>query len=171
MKIKVIALLIAIVLVATIFTIFYPLGTLDPGTDFYVSSSLGNDAWSGMVPYPTGDDGPWQTMSKVNDEMQSGTNIIQNGDNIYFLRGDTFSPTTFIRLAWKHGVDGNPMVFDAELKKYTYPAKWEFTNKVIELEEQLKAQKEIEKKTGKAKRIDPEVDTSKKPIFSVAIKK
>lgn len=67
--------------------------------DYYIDSSLGNDAWSGSVangdflPVGCEDDGissdctngPWQTANKVTVVSFSA------GDNIYFKRGQTFT--------------------------------------------------------------------------------
>ena len=54
---------------------------------FYISSSLGNDSWSGRAPAWNGTDGPWQTISKVNGES------FEPGDAILFKRGDTWRET------------------------------------------------------------------------------
>jgi len=54
---------------------------------FYVSSSSGNDAWSGKAPAWNGTDGPWQTISKVNSMT------FQPGDVVLFRKGDVWRET------------------------------------------------------------------------------
>src|SRR5690242_18109511 len=58
------------------------LTTLAQATTYYVSSSQGNDANAGVT-----QSAPWRTIAKIN------ASTFQPGDNILFLRGDTWRET------------------------------------------------------------------------------
>lgn len=61
---------------------------LEPADDtriFYVSASLGDDAWSGLSPEPTGSDGPLRTVAAAKAKMVDG-----RPDWLLFRRGDVF---------------------------------------------------------------------------------
>ncbi len=58
------------------------------GEIYYVSSSIGNDAWNGLFPINTGgSNGPKSTLSAANSIIN---NNLAPGDHILFKRGDTF---------------------------------------------------------------------------------
>ncbi|MGV8151337.1 MAG: Ig-like domain-containing protein [Candidatus Woesearchaeota archaeon] len=55
---------------------------------YYVSSSSGNDAWDGRAPSWNGTSGPWQTLTKVNNNW----NLINGpGRHLLFKRGDSWT--------------------------------------------------------------------------------
>lgn len=66
---------------------------------YYVSSSTGNDAYSG-----TSSELPWKTLDKVNSQT------FLPGDQILFKRGDTWTGTVTIK---NSGTSGTPIVYDA----------------------------------------------------------
>lgn len=51
---------------------------------YHVSASIGNDDWSGTVPEPRGDDGPWKTLRKA-------SRAYEPGDTILLRRGDRWN--------------------------------------------------------------------------------
>ena len=72
-------------------------------TDFYVSNS-GDDSAEGTTPATA-----WRTIGKVNNELSGG--VINQGDDVYFKRGDTFTGTGLkLRLG---GTSGNWMEIGA----------------------------------------------------------
>ncbi len=76
-----------------------PLCSTASCTNYYVSSSTGNDANSGTSP-----ESAWQTLQHVRDERSS----INAGDTILFKRGDQFWGT----FEWtKSGAEGRPITF------------------------------------------------------------
>lgn len=63
-------------------------------TTYYISSSNGDDNYNGIyVTYQGGDNGPWKTIHKVNEQA------FEPGDTIKFKRGDTW-----ITWGWGDGV-------------------------------------------------------------------
>jgi len=76
---------------------------LEPGTNYYVSNS-GLDSNDGLTIST-----PWENASKVDSELNAG--VINQGDNIYFNRGDSWSDSKInLRLG---GNVSNYMVFGA----------------------------------------------------------
>ncbi len=77
-------------------------------TIYYVSSSVGNDAWSGTLPEPNpgGTDGPIQSVSAATDLI----NAAQPGDQILFRRGDTWYSNINVHPT---GTSGSPVVIGA----------------------------------------------------------
>ena len=75
-----------------------------PGTNYYVSSSTGDDSNPGTEAEP------WKTIGKVNNELNGG--VIEQGDDIYFKRGDNFSYAgrLYPRLG---GTSSDPMIIGA----------------------------------------------------------
>jgi len=78
-----------IILLGLICFLFLPINyfyidatSADAGVDYYVSND-GSDSNDGLTTLT-----PWRTVGKVNSEL---TGVINQGDNIYFNRGDTFS--------------------------------------------------------------------------------
>ena len=68
------------------------------GLDYYLSSSNGNDAWSGLLPEPNSDntDGPKATISAFTSLLRDSP----AGNNFYFRRGDVWDAdgTTYLHL-------------------------------------------------------------------------
>lgn len=83
----------------SIFFYFVPLFTF--GTDYYLSSSLGNDSNAG-----TSSNAPWASLNKLNAEFKS----MHAGDHIYIKRGDVFYGNIIIA---RSGTATNPIVIDA----------------------------------------------------------
>ncbi len=75
------------------------------GPAYYVSSSEGNDSWSGKASSWNGTDGPWQTISKINSEA------FLPGDSILFKRGDVWVVRDSILRIDSSGTAGNPITY------------------------------------------------------------
>jgi len=76
--------------------------------DYYVDATGGNDADTGLVGHA------WQTLEKVNTELDNGT--FSAGDNIYFKRGETWTVTDYddnLYLRNVTGSSGNLITFGA----------------------------------------------------------
>lgn len=90
----------------SLFNIWNETGTYTSNTtgevSFYVSST-GDDTNTGLSP-----DSPWQTITKLNTAMMDGTLV--DGNNIYLLRGDTFSTQLSVGL---NGSLDDPIAIDA----------------------------------------------------------
>ena len=71
------------------------------GTSYYVAND-GDDSNDGLSP-----SSPWKTVEKINNEMNSG--IINQGDDIYFNRGDTWVYPVTLTLK-KGGNANNEMI-------------------------------------------------------------
>ena len=69
------------------------------GTTYYVSSSSGNDANSGIAASAA-----WQTLAHVNAQT------FQAGDSVLFKRGDVWNASLIVPSS---GTQGNPIAFDA----------------------------------------------------------
>ena len=78
--------------------LFFSLTT--SATNYYLSSSSGNDSNSG-----TSASSPWKTLNKLNSFHN-----LQPGDNVLFKRGDTFYGSITIS---NSGTSGSPITFGA----------------------------------------------------------
>jgi hypothetical protein len=78
------------------------------GTTYYISNSLGNDAWSGALPEPNpgGTDGPKQSV----DAATSLINAALPGDHILFRRGDVWNSNISVHPT---GTEQAPIVLGA----------------------------------------------------------
>ena len=89
------------------------------GTTYYISNSLGDDAWSGTLPEPNpGDtDGPKQSVSAATTLI----NAAQPGDLILFRRGDVWNTNISVHPT---GTEGAPVIVgaygDGDLPKLDY---------------------------------------------------
>ncbi|MBX7153347.1 MAG: T9SS type A sorting domain-containing protein [Candidatus Kapaibacterium sp.] len=97
---------ISVVLFVLCITVVYS----SSATMYYVSESLGNDAWSGMLPEPNINrtDGPKKSMSAANDILNT---IARGGDNVLFRRGDVWQ--TGLELQSAKGEPDNYIVIGA----------------------------------------------------------
>ena len=81
-------------------TILIPLPNPPAAEVSYYVSTSGSDSNDG-----TSTESPWQTIEKVNTEINGG--VINQGDNIYFKRGDTWSSCSGL-VPRRGGTSANP---------------------------------------------------------------
>jgi parallel beta-helix repeat protein len=81
-------------------------------TDYYVSESVGNDAWSGALPEPNGSmtDGPKRSLGAAADLLD---NVVAPGDRVLLRRGDTWSGEISLTLSTAAGTPAQPIVVGA----------------------------------------------------------
>lgn len=81
------------------------------GPTYYVSSSLGNDAWSGTLPEPNagGTDGPRASFDVVAELANAAT----PGTHILLRRGDTWSTSSNWQIGSAAGTESEPIVVGA----------------------------------------------------------
>jgi len=110
MKIIVVLMILMIIImliIIVIISLFYNFNEEDPlvapSTSYYVDNN-GDDSNDGLTPST-----PWKTIGKVNSAMLNS--IINNGDDIYFNRGDTFDDTYL--LMRKCGTASDTMIVGA----------------------------------------------------------
>lgn len=80
------------------------------GTIYYFSSSLGDDAWSGLNPVWDGTDGPKQNLPEAATILR---NIVVPGDKVLLKRGDFFDRSFEASLNGVVGTEQNPIVIGA----------------------------------------------------------
>jgi parallel beta-helix repeat protein len=80
--------------------------------DYYVSESVGNDAWSGSLPEPNGSmtDGPKQSLAAASTLLDT---VVGPGDRVLLRRGDTWSGDVSLNVSAAAGAPGNPVVVGA----------------------------------------------------------
>lgn len=71
---------------------------------YYVDATNGNDSWQGSLPDAQGANGPWKTLSKVND------NYFAPGDSVLLKCGQTWNETLVVT---NSGVAGSPITYGA----------------------------------------------------------
>jgi hypothetical protein len=83
----------------------------DPIIVFYVSSSLGDDSWSGSMPEPNmaSTDGPKATL----DGARSLLNGAAPGTHVLLRRGDTWNVTSTTEIGAATGTDADPILLGA----------------------------------------------------------
>jgi len=81
-------------------------------TDYYVSSSLGNDSWSGLLSEPNGSltDGPKQSLAATTSLLDS---VAEPGDRVLLRRGDTWVGDISLTLSSSAGTVAQPIVVGA----------------------------------------------------------
>jgi parallel beta-helix repeat protein len=81
-------------------------------TEYYVSSSLGNDSWSGMQPAPNPGqtDGPKQSLAAAESLLET---VVQPGDRVLLRRGDVWSGEVSLTLSSAAGTSEDPIVVGA----------------------------------------------------------
>ncbi|MFH1616759.1 MAG: hypothetical protein ABIG61_16965, partial [Planctomycetota bacterium] len=72
-------------------------------TTYYVSSSTGNDAWTGTIAEPNGSDGPWATLTKARTVVRE-----------LILSGLTDSVTINVRGGWYYYWLSQPFTLDSQ---------------------------------------------------------
>lgn len=82
------------------------------GRNYYFSESLGNDAWSGTLPFPnmSRTDGPKKSLNALNTLLNS---VARPGDSLLLKRGDVWTGTGGIASTSAQGVSGNHIVVGA----------------------------------------------------------
>ncbi len=83
------------------------------GTEYYVSESLGNDAWTGLLPEPNVGltDGPKQSLGAAATLLDT---LAQPGDRVLLRRGDTWSGSSIaLTLSTAVGTSSQPIVVGA----------------------------------------------------------
>jgi len=103
---KIISIYTTIFILITVISPIFIITAEAADTDYYLSNS-GNNLNSGTSP-----DQAWKTKSKLNTELASG-GCINDGDDIYFMRGDTFDEDVYVGLRTTDGTSSNPMIFGA----------------------------------------------------------
>lgn len=71
---------------------------------YYIDATNGNDSWQGSLPDAQGANGPWKTLSKVNE-----TNL-SPGDSVLLKCGQKWNETLIVT---NSGVAGSPITFGA----------------------------------------------------------
>ena len=104
---KIISICITIFILITVVSPIFTITAEAADTNYYISNS-GNDANSGTSP-----DQAWKTKTKLNTELNPSDGCINDGDDIYFNRGDNFSEDVYIALKTTDGTASDPMVFGA----------------------------------------------------------
>ncbi len=87
--------------------------SLGNATDYYVSESLGNDAWTGLLPEPNPaqTDGPKQSLGAAAAVLDT---VALPGDRVLLRRGDTWSgPSVELTLSTAVGTQAQPIVVGA----------------------------------------------------------
>jgi parallel beta-helix repeat protein len=81
-------------------------------TDYYLSESIGNDSWSGLLPDPNGTmtDGPKQSLGAAAGLLD---NVALPGDRVLLRRGDTWSGDISLTLSSAAGTIAQPIVIGA----------------------------------------------------------
>ncbi len=81
-------------------------------TDYYLSESVGNDSWSGLLPDPNGTmtDGPKQSLGAAAGLLD---NVALPGDRVLLRRGDTWSGDISLTLSSAAGTLAQPIVIGA----------------------------------------------------------
>jgi parallel beta-helix repeat protein len=81
-------------------------------TDFYVSSSLGDDGWSGTLPDPNPGhtDGPKQSLAAAAALLDA---TAQPGDRVLLRRGDTWTGSSGLSVSTANGTPASPIVCGA----------------------------------------------------------
>ncbi len=100
-------------LAAAIFTIVgAAVAITASATDYYLSSSLGNDAWSGLLAEPNGNltDGPKESLTAAASLLDT---VAQPGDRVLLRRGDTWAGDISLTLSSVGGTPADPIVVGA----------------------------------------------------------
>lgn len=86
--------------------------TAADATDYYVSSSLGNDAWSGTLPEPNAgaSDGPKQSLAASGNLLDA---TAQPGDRVLLRRGDTWTSSEGLTINTANGEEASLIVMGA----------------------------------------------------------
>ena len=81
-------------------------------TDYFISESVGNDSWSGLLPdpNPTMTDGPKQSLGAAADLLD---NTALPGDRVLLRRGDRWSGDVSLTLSSAAGTTEQPIVIGA----------------------------------------------------------
>lgn len=88
------------------------IATTAGATDYYVSQSVGNDGWSGLLPDPNGPltDGPRQSLTAASNLLD---NVVVSGDRVLLRRGDTWSGDVSLEVSAAAGTPASPIVVGA----------------------------------------------------------
>jgi parallel beta-helix repeat protein len=81
-------------------------------TDYFVSESVGDDAWSGLLPDPNASmtDGPKQSLAAASTLLDS---VVGPGDRVLLRRGDTWSGDVSLDVSAAVGTPADPIVVGA----------------------------------------------------------
>jgi hypothetical protein len=81
-------------------------------TDYFISESLGDDAWSGLLPEPNGSmtDGPKQSLAAASTLLDT---TVGPGDRVLLRRGDTWSGDVSINVSAAAGTPAEAIVVGA----------------------------------------------------------
>jgi sulfatase modifying factor 1 len=96
-----------------VLALFFSAATFTDAATYYVSSSVGNDSWTGLVASPNGTTGPWKTLAKAS------TVELAAGDQILLNCGDTWNEELHPRgngtpdspiVIGSYGIGGKPTI-------------------------------------------------------------
>lgn len=81
-------------------------------TDYYVSESVGDDTWSGLLPDPNGSmtDGPKQSLAAASTLLNT---VVVPGDRVLLRRGDTWSGDVSLNVSAAAGTPADAIVVGA----------------------------------------------------------
>jgi parallel beta-helix repeat protein len=100
------------VLVAGATAALIALASAAGATDYYISESIGNDSWSGLLPEPNGSgtDGPRQSLGAAVTLLDT---VAQPGDRVLLRRGDVWAGDISMTVSSAAGTAANPIVVGA----------------------------------------------------------